>query len=170
MVLSSATHVGQRPEKQRKRMTRNPKLQVDYVLTRNIPLSDIRKLRAVWDVVFDSDHRPVLLPPTCVYSYFTTVFNALHRSRLPNALREDGTPAKFVRLLGDMNQRTTAAVRTPVGSTTLFEVVTRVRQMALGGPFLFNFAIDDIMRRTIDQCPADIVLASPSIRVSLDLS
>ncbi|KAK6728286.1 hypothetical protein RB195_005745 [Necator americanus] len=27
------------------------------------------------------------------------------------------------------------------------------------GPFLFNFAIDDIMRRTVAQCAADILLA-----------
>ncbi|KAK6739534.1 hypothetical protein RB195_008185 [Necator americanus] len=58
-----------------------------------------------------------------------------------------------------MNQRTTAAVRTPAGCTTPFEVITGVRQRAVAGPFLFNFAIDDIMRRTVDQCPADIVLA-----------
>ncbi|KAK6755547.1 hypothetical protein RB195_014115 [Necator americanus] len=38
-----------------------PKLQLDYILARNIPQSDIRKSRAVWDVAFDSDHRPVLL-------------------------------------------------------------------------------------------------------------
>ncbi|KAK6760649.1 hypothetical protein RB195_021925 [Necator americanus] len=37
------------------------KLQLDYVLARNIPQLDIRKSRAVWDVAFDSDHRPVLL-------------------------------------------------------------------------------------------------------------
>ncbi|KAK6735132.1 hypothetical protein RB195_018366 [Necator americanus] len=58
-----------------------------------------------------------------------------------------------------MNQRTTAAVRTPAGCITPFEVVIGVRQGAVAGPFLFNFAIDDIMRRTVDQCPADIVLA-----------
>ncbi|KAK6764715.1 hypothetical protein RB195_024880 [Necator americanus] len=39
---------------------RTLKLQLDYVLARNIPQSDIRKSRAVWDVVFDSDHRSVL--------------------------------------------------------------------------------------------------------------
>ncbi|KAK6761200.1 hypothetical protein RB195_022322 [Necator americanus] len=39
---------------------RTIKLQLDYVLTRNISQSDIRKSRAVWDVAFDSDHRPVL--------------------------------------------------------------------------------------------------------------
>ncbi|KAK6754997.1 hypothetical protein RB195_013768 [Necator americanus] len=40
---------------------RTLRLQLDYVLERNIPQSDIRKSRAVWDVAFDSDHHPVLL-------------------------------------------------------------------------------------------------------------
>ncbi|KAK6756177.1 hypothetical protein RB195_014522 [Necator americanus] len=40
---------------------RTLKLQLDYVLAKNIPQSDIRKSRAVWDAAFDSDHRPVLL-------------------------------------------------------------------------------------------------------------
>ncbi|KAK6729031.1 hypothetical protein RB195_006218 [Necator americanus] len=49
------------PEEQRKRKMRTLKLQLDYVLARNIPQSDIRKSRAVWDVVFDFDHIPVPL-------------------------------------------------------------------------------------------------------------
>ncbi|KAK6761136.1 hypothetical protein RB195_022269 [Necator americanus] len=49
------------PEEQRKRKIKTLKLQLDYVLARDIPRSDIRKSRAVWDVAFDSDHRPVLL-------------------------------------------------------------------------------------------------------------
>ncbi|KAK6744135.1 hypothetical protein RB195_011069 [Necator americanus] len=49
------------PKEQRKRKMRTLKLQLDYVLARNIPQSDIRKSRAVWDVAFDSDYRPVLL-------------------------------------------------------------------------------------------------------------
>ncbi|KAK6740981.1 hypothetical protein RB195_009058 [Necator americanus] len=52
-----------------------------------------------------------------------------------------------------------APVRTSGGCTTSFGKVTGVRQGAVAGPFLFNFAIDDIMRTTVDQCPADIVLA-----------
>ncbi|KAK6764510.1 hypothetical protein RB195_024725 [Necator americanus] len=90
---------------------------------------------------------------------FEAAFDSPHRGRLLNALRSDGAPGKFVRLLDDMNQRTTAAVRTPAGCTTPFEVVIGVRQGAVAGPFLFNFAIDDNMRRTVDQYPADIVLA-----------
>ncbi|KAK6736246.1 hypothetical protein RB195_019119 [Necator americanus] len=72
----------------------------------------------------------------------------------------DGVPGTFVRLLDDMNQRTTAAVRTPAGCTTPFEVVTGVRQGAVARPFLFNFAVDDIMRRTVGQCPGDTILAT----------
>ncbi|KAK6748125.1 hypothetical protein RB195_001008 [Necator americanus] len=98
-------------------------------------------------------------PMQLAFLDFEAAFDSPHRGRLLNALRADGVPGKFVRLLDDMNQRTTAAVRTPAGCTTPFEVVTGVRQGAVAGPFLFNFAIDDIMRRTVDQCPADIVLA-----------
>ncbi|KAK6729372.1 hypothetical protein RB195_006432 [Necator americanus] len=90
---------------------------------------------------------------------FGAAFDSPHRGRLLNALRADGVPGKFVRLLDDMNQRTTAAVRTPARCTTPFVVVNGVRQRAVAEPFLFNFAIDDIMRRTVDQCPADMVLA-----------
>ncbi|KAK6747858.1 hypothetical protein RB195_000822 [Necator americanus] len=98
-------------------------------------------------------------PMQLAFLDFEAAFDSPHRGRLLNALFADGVPGKFVRLLDDMNQRTTAAVRTPAGCTTPFEVVTGVRQGAVAGPFLFNFAIDDIIRRTVDQCPADIVLA-----------
>ncbi|KAK6763046.1 hypothetical protein RB195_023663 [Necator americanus] len=89
---------------------------------------------------------------------FEAAFDSPHRGRLLNALRTDGVPGKFVRLLDDINQRKTAAVRTPAGCTTPFEVVTGVRQGAVAGAFLSNFAIYDIMRRTVDHCPADIIL------------
>ncbi|KAK6748093.1 hypothetical protein RB195_000989 [Necator americanus] len=82
--------------------------------------------------------------------------------------RADEVPGKFVRLLDDMNQRTTAAVRTPAGCTTPFEVVTGVRQEAVAGPFLLNFAIEDTMLRTVDRCLADIILG-PSGRSLTDL-
>ncbi|KAK6762574.1 hypothetical protein RB195_023339 [Necator americanus] len=88
---------------------------------------------------------------------FEAAFDSIHRGRLLNALRADGVPGKFVRLLDDMNQRTTAAVQTPAGCTTPFEVVTGVRQGTVAGPFLF--AIDDNMRRTVNHCPVDIILA-----------
>ncbi|KAK6759203.1 hypothetical protein RB195_021056 [Necator americanus] len=85
---------------------------------------------------------------------YEATFHSPHRGRLLNAFRADGAPVKFVRSHDDMNQRTTAAVRTAAGYTTPFEVITGVKQGAVAGPFLSNFAIDNIMRRTADQCPA----------------
>ncbi|KAK6750083.1 hypothetical protein RB195_002210 [Necator americanus] len=67
-----------------------------------------------------------------------------------------------------MNRRTTAAVRTQAGFNTPFKVETGVRQGAVVGPFLFNFIIDNIMRRTVEQFPADVVLA-PSALPSVNL-
>ncbi|KAK6733773.1 hypothetical protein RB195_017498 [Necator americanus] len=90
---------------------------------------------------------------------FEAAFDSPHRGRILNALGADRVPGKFAHFLDDMNQRTTAAVRTPAGCTTPLEVITIVRQGAAAGPFLLNFAIDDNMRRTVDKCPADIILA-----------
>ncbi|KAK6738394.1 hypothetical protein RB195_020481 [Necator americanus] len=59
---------------------------------------------------------------------FEAAFDSPHRVRLLNALRADGVPGKFVRLLDYINQRTTAAIRTAAGCTPPFEVVTGVRQ------------------------------------------
>ncbi|KAK6761739.1 hypothetical protein RB195_022717 [Necator americanus] len=66
-----------------------------------------------------------------------------HRGRLLNALRADGVPGKFVRLLDDVNQRTIAVVRTPARCATPLEVEVGVRQGIVAGPFLFTFAIGD---------------------------
>ncbi|KAK6762236.1 hypothetical protein RB195_023087 [Necator americanus] len=98
-------------------------------------------------------------PMQLAFLDFETAFDSPHRSRLLNALRADGVPGKFVRLLDDMNQRTTAAVRTAARYITPFELVTGVIQVVVAGPFQFNFATDVIMRRAVDHCPADIILA-----------
>ncbi|KAK6761171.1 hypothetical protein RB195_022293 [Necator americanus] len=37
---------------------------------------------------------------------------------------------------------------------------TVVRQEDVAGFFLFNFAVDDIMQRAVEQCPANVILAS----------
>ncbi|KAK6765681.1 hypothetical protein RB195_025535 [Necator americanus] len=81
---------------------------------------------------------------------FEATFDSPYRGRLLNALCADGVPGEFVRLIKDMNRRITAAVRTPAGCTTPIEVETGVRQGVVAGPFLFNFAVDGITRRTVE--------------------
>ncbi|KAK6761244.1 hypothetical protein RB195_022352 [Necator americanus] len=113
--------------------------------------STIDQVFIVWRVIeiWQRYSKPMQL----AFLDFEAAFDSPHRGGLLNALRADGEPGKFVRSLDDMNQRKAAAVRTPAGCTTPFEVVSGVRQGAVAGPFLFNFAIDVIMRRTVDQCP-----------------
>ncbi|KAK6755990.1 hypothetical protein RB195_014404 [Necator americanus] len=106
-------------------------------------------------------------PMQLAFLDFEAAFDSPHQGRLLNALRADGVPGRFVRLLG-MNQRPTAAVRTPAIGTTPFEVVTGVRQEAVAGPFLFKFAVVHINVKSSGQCSADIVLA-PSGCPSTDL-
>ncbi|KAK6733321.1 hypothetical protein RB195_017209 [Necator americanus] len=90
---------------------------------------------------------------------FEATFDSPYQGRLLTTFRPDGVAGKFVRLPDDMNQQTTTAIRAAAGRTRPFEMVTELKQGAVAGPFPFHFAIDDIMRRTVDQCPADIVLA-----------
>ncbi|KAK6745110.1 hypothetical protein RB195_011676 [Necator americanus] len=88
---------------------------------------------------------------------FEAAFDSPHQSPLLNALRADGVQGKFVRLPDDMNQQRTAAVQTPAGCTTSFEMAIVVRQGAVAGPFLFNFFL--LPSGEVVQCSVDIVLA-----------
>ncbi|KAK6763877.1 hypothetical protein RB195_024273 [Necator americanus] len=103
--------------------------------------STIDQVFIVWSVIeiWQRYSEPMQL----AFLDFEVAFDSPHRGRLLNALRADGVPGKFVRLLDDTNQRTTAAVRTPAECTTPFEVAAGVRQGAVDGPFLSNFAIDE---------------------------
>ncbi|KAK6763792.1 hypothetical protein RB195_024211 [Necator americanus] len=69
---------------------------------------------------------------------------------LLKAFRSDGIPREFVRLIEDMNQRTSAAARTPAGLIPPFEVDIGMRQQA-------GQAFDDMMLRTVERCLADVV-------------
>ncbi|KAK6764199.1 hypothetical protein RB195_024497 [Necator americanus] len=74
------------PGERRKRKVRTLKLQLDYVLTKNIPQSDIRKSKAVWDVAFDSD--PVLLSFKARSTRETEEFLFNRKSTWQDAARE----------------------------------------------------------------------------------
>ncbi|KAK6727344.1 hypothetical protein RB195_005190 [Necator americanus] len=89
------------------------------------------------------------------FSALRAAFDFPHRDRLLNAPRAYAIPGMFYRLIEDMNRRTTAADRKPTGFTSPFEVDTEVRQGTVAGPLLFNFAVDDIIRRTVEQSPVD---------------
>ncbi|KAK6764544.1 hypothetical protein RB195_024752 [Necator americanus] len=75
-----------------------------------------------------------------VFQNFEAAFDPPHRGRLHNALRTDGVPGKFVRLIVDM----LTTVRTQAGCTTPFEVVKGARRG--------NFAFRKISSEELRQC------------------
>ncbi|KAK6765477.1 hypothetical protein RB195_025407 [Necator americanus] len=74
---------------------------------------------------------------------FEAAFDSPHQGRLLNALRADGVPGKFVHLLDDINQRTTAAVQTPAVCTTPFDVLQ-----------VYPFVIRPVMMYESETSPA----------------
>ncbi|KAK6762583.1 hypothetical protein RB195_023345 [Necator americanus] len=103
-------------------------------------------------------------PMQLAFLDFEAAFDSSHLGHLLNALRADGVPGKFVRLLDDMNQRTTAAVRTPAGCTTPFEVVTGVGK---GGARTLSVQFRH-RRHYANSRPVSCRHCLSTIRVSLD--
>lgn len=99
---------------------------------------------------------------------FAAAFDCPDRTRLFHALQADGVPPKIVKLLAGMNRDATATVRTGAGMSESFAVRTGVRQGSVAGPILFNYVVDDVMRRTAELYPSNVRL-HPTSRTLMDL-
>ncbi|KAK6755796.1 hypothetical protein RB195_014283 [Necator americanus] len=86
---------------------------------------------------FCSGRSTIDQPLQIAFLDFKAAFDSPQRGRLLNALLANGVPEKYVRLINDMNRRT-AAVRTPAGCTTPFEVETEVLQLTKCDSALIN--------------------------------
>ncbi|KAK6743434.1 hypothetical protein RB195_010595 [Necator americanus] len=83
-----------------------------------------------------------------VFLEFEAAFGYSHRDSLFNALCAGDTPGKFLRLIKGKNRKTTTIAQAPAGLNSPFELEIGVRQAAVA--VLFNFAVADIMRRTVE--------------------
>ncbi|KAK6760612.1 hypothetical protein RB195_021903 [Necator americanus] len=73
----------------------------------------------------------------------------------------DYEAGKFFRLIEEMNRRSTAAVRTPIGFNSLLKVETEERQGPVPDRSLFNSAVD-IMRKQLSKAGDAVTFASSS--------
>ncbi|MFH4980545.1 hypothetical protein AB6A40_007254 [Gnathostoma spinigerum] len=91
---------------------------------------------------------------------FACAFDSLCRERIYDLPRADGVSGKTVRLIKDTNSNTTATVRARAGTSRKILADAGVRQGSVLGPMLFNYVIDEVMRRATQDYVSNILLYS----------
>ncbi|MFH4979474.1 hypothetical protein AB6A40_006183 [Gnathostoma spinigerum] len=89
---------------------------------------------------------------------FACAFDSPCRERIYDLLRADGVPSKNIHMIKDMISNTTVTVRTRAGTSRKFLVDTGVRQGSVLAPMLYNYVIDEVMRRTTQDYDSNILL------------
>nr|CAH8869570.1 unnamed protein product [Trichobilharzia regenti] len=96
------------------------------------------------------EHRHTYCRPTIVvFLDIRAAFDSLDRTVLWNCLLERGVPEKFVNILKALYRNTSGRVRAYNQLSPLFPTNSGVRQGCPISPFLFNFAIDDILESAL---------------------
>ena len=102
------------------------------------------------------EHRHMYYRPTIVvFLDIRAAFDSLDRTALWNCLLERGVPEKFVNILKALYRDTSGRVRAYNQLSSLFPTKSGVRQDCPTSPFLFNFAIDDILESALKDVRGD---------------
>ena len=104
-------------------------------------------------------------PTILVFLDFKGAFDSVDRSVLLNILAQQGMPQKFVNIIRSLYSHTSGRVRVYGELSKSFPTKSGVRQGCPLSPFLFNFVIDEIMRRTLEglQNPGVQIVAGESL-------
>ncbi|RTG89940.1 uncharacterized protein DC041_0008593 [Schistosoma bovis] len=99
---------------------------------------------------FRSEHRHTYQRPTIVvFLDIRAAFDSLDRTVLWDCLLKKGVPEKFINILKALYKNTSGRVRAYNHLSPLFHSSSGVRQGCPISPFLFNFAIDDILETAL---------------------
>ena len=89
-------------------------------------------------------------PTILVFLDFQGAFDSVDRSVLLDTLAHQGMPRKFVNIISSLYSKTSGRVRVYGELSKSFRTQSGVRQGCPLSPFLFNFVVDEIMRRTLE--------------------
>ncbi|MES9976933.1 MAG: reverse transcriptase domain-containing protein [Candidatus Thiodiazotropha sp.] len=113
------------------------------------------------------EHRHIYRRPTIVvFLDIRGAFDAIDRASLWDCLNRFGVPLKYVKLLEALYSQTTSRVRVYGELSNTFSVSSGVRQGCPISPFLFNFAIDDILQSVFASLPDNGVELYPGNKVT----
>jgi exonuclease III len=115
------------------------------------------------------EHRHAYRRPTIVvFLDIRAAFDSLDRTALWQCLVRFGMPEKYVNILKALYTQTSGRVRAYGKLSPSFAISSGVRQGCPISPFLFNFAVDDILNRSLEGLTNAGVELLPGNRV-LDL-
>ncbi|CAH8292457.1 unnamed protein product [Schistosoma rodhaini] len=115
------------------------------------------------------EHRHTYRRPTIVvFLDIRAAFDSLDRTVLWDCLLKKGVPEKFINILKALYTNTSGRVRAYNHLSPLFHSSSGVRQGCPISPFLFNFAIDDILETALMDVSNGGVYMLPGERL-LDL-
>lgn len=97
-------------------------------------------------------------------------FDSVHRDSLWDIARSYGIPSRFVDVFRNLYLDSSCCVRTENGTTSYFPINTGVRQGCVLSPFLFNMALDSIMRKAMGNDSFGIVWQPQSRLTDLDFA
>ncbi|CAH8490480.1 unnamed protein product [Dicrocoelium dendriticum] len=89
-------------------------------------------------------------PTIIVFLDIRAAFDSVDRSALWNCLLKKGVLDKFVTILKVLHTHTSGKVRAYGTHSSSFAVASGVRQGCPISPFLFNFAIEDVLQRALE--------------------
>jgi len=85
------------------------------------------------------------------YVDFKKAFDSIRRESLWKILKLYGIPDKFINIFKSMYHHSNCCVKTRNGLTSLFDVITGVRQSCVLSPLLFLICIDYVMRKALSH-------------------
>ena len=98
------------------------------------------------------EHRHTYRRPTIVvFLDIRAAFDSVCRTMLWSCLIKKGVPPKYVSLLQELYRHTTGRVRAYGVLSQSFKVTSGVRQGCPISPFLFNFAVEDILENALND-------------------
>jgi hypothetical protein len=104
-------------------------------------------------------------PSIVVFLDIRAAFDSIDRTTLWNCLTKNGVPNKFVNMLKALYDGTSGNVRVYKQLSASFPIASGVRQGCPISPFLFNFAIDDILGAALSRVENGGVDLLPGRRV-----
>jgi hypothetical protein len=95
-----------------------------------------------------------------VFLDIRAAFDSVDRTVLWNCLMRNGVPEKYINILKSLYLHTSAQVRAYGQLSPSFEVSSGVRQGCPISPFLFNYAMDDVLKSALgglDNCGVELL-------------